>query len=601
MAKIPRPTTKAPMNWLLWGAFAVTAVLWTTLNDPFNAPKSWVLSTAAFWLFGWLIFQVRANFKVSTLRWATLISGSFLVAMFIAYIATDNKFYGFFGAYQRRTGFLSYFCLTVFFLSAAFLIRINHVQLFEKIALFIGSFLGIYGFLQHFKIDLTTWNNPFNSVMSTLGNPDFAAACMAIFLIINFGLALQKNNARWIRVFACANVLLLFIVIYFSQVRQGLLVSMLGIALILIVFAYQKSRVVGAILFGSTFFIGVLSIFGMLGKGPLVHYFYKISVTFRGDYWRAGVNMFKHHLVFGVGLDRYGAYFRQYRDLRQVLRRGPDLVSNAAHNVPIQLAATGGIFVLLTYLLLTGFVFWRGLISLKRTSGMQQIIIATFFAAWIGYEAQSLISIDNLGIAIWGYVLGGVVIGLSIPDEEESIISKSSKKMIIPILSGGLALVMFTVSILFYKSEHALYNQRNLHPPTNQQENVLFLQNMNRPVSFGFREPVFEFTIALRLAQSGDFTIAIKKLKALTADDPRYYDAFKLLAEIYEYQKDLQSGINIREKMIKIDPFNSANFLQLGEDYKTSGNSKAAKTIIPLINAIDSTSTQAKQAMKDLG
>jgi len=602
MAKRLVTPSKAPIYWLLWGAFGVTAVLWTTLNDPFNAPKSWVLSIAAFWLLGWIVFQVRFQIAISALRRTTLFSFAFLFTLFIAYIATDNKMTGFFGAYQRRTGFLSYFCLTVFLLSAAYIIRINRTEFLEKISIFSGSFLGIYGLFQHFNLDITKWNNPFNSVMGTLGNPDFAAACMAIFLIICFGIIFQAQKALWLRILSAFNVLLLFLVIYFSKVRQGLLVSILGISTILIVFLYQRNKSVGIGALVASFATGVASILGMLGIGPLVHYFYKISVTFRGDYWRAGINMFRHHILFGVGLDRYGSYFRQYRDLRQVLRRGPDLVSNAAHNVPIQLAATGGIFVLVAYLIFTIFIFWRGLYALKHSTGMEQMLVATFFAAWLGYEAQSLISIDNLGIAIWGYVLGGVVIGLSI-FESEPLNSQGprAQKTFAPVVSAILTLSMLIVSVMFFKSEHGLYNQRDLRPPANQQENAQFVKSITQPISMGFKEPAFAVLIALRLAQSGDIPLAIEELKSLISNDPRNYDALKLLSEISEFQKDWQPAISARERIRLLDPYNAGNLLQLGVDYKKVGNQNGVKGIIPAINAIDPSSNEAKQALKDLG
>ena len=77
---------------------------------------------------------------------------------------------------------------------------------------------------------------------------------------------------------------------------------------------------------------------------------YKPSVTYRGDYWHAGIEMFKSHPWFGVGLDAYGDYYRAERTLAATLRRGPSTVSNAAHNVFIDIAATAGIFALLAYL-----------------------------------------------------------------------------------------------------------------------------------------------------------------------------------------------------------------------------------------------------------
>ena len=39
-------------------------------------------------------------------------------------------------------------------------------------------------------IDFVTWNNQYNAVISTVGNPNFAAAIMAIIATLNFGFAL---------------------------------------------------------------------------------------------------------------------------------------------------------------------------------------------------------------------------------------------------------------------------------------------------------------------------------------------------------------------------------------------------------------------------
>ena len=602
MERIKSYPGKAAMNWLIWGGVAVSAFFWTSLNDPFNAPKSWILSIAAFWLLGWLLFQIKEQSRSTTLRIATIFAGLFLLSMFAAFLATDNKFIGFFGAYQRRTGFLSYLGLTTFFLAAAYLIRLNKLQILERAAIVLALILGIYGFAQHFKIDFIKWNNPYNSVLDTLGNPDFAAACMALFLILNFGIAIQTAKATWVRALAGFNTILLFVVIIFSQVRQGLLVSALGIIIVLAVYLYQKNKYAGLTLSGLTVVAGVLSVLGMLNKGPLVHFFYKISVTFRGDYWRAGWNMFKHHVLFGVGLDRYGANFRQNRDIHQVLRRGPDVVSNAAHNVPLQLASTGGLFVIITYLLLTGFVLWRGVASLRKTTGTEQLLVAVVFSAWVGYEAQSFISIDNLGIAIWGYLLGGAVVGLSVSQQTEQDPARpSSTKTLISVLSGGLAVTALIIYVLFFKAESSLYSMHNLPAPANQQQKVAFEAAMSAPLSYGFKDPQFEFITALRLAQSGDFELAVQRLKNLTTSDPKNYDALNLLAGIYEFQHNWQAAIDLHQQMAKIDPLNSANFLGLGKDYKQVGNTALAKSMIPLINAIDPSSVQAKQALKDLG
>ena len=354
---------RKPIRWLVWGGALTTLAMWVSLNDPFNAPKSWVLSTVAVWLFVWTLFNFRTFTQNKILLQASAISLA----------ATDNKFTGLFGLYGRKTGFLAYFSFIVFFLVAAYLLRMSRLVTFERTVVFLGLVLGIYGFFQHYKIDFVKWNYLYNSVLSTLGNPDFAGAIMAILLVLNFGIAIRSTHVTWFRAIAGFNVALLVVVIIFSQARQGLLAAALGVAFITNIWIYQRQKRAAYILGGLSVIAGLFVVAAMLKMGPLSRFFYKDSVTYRGDYWRAAFRMFLHHPFFGVGLDRYGAYFRQYRDATQTLRRGPMTVADAAHDVPLQLAATGGILVLLSFLALVGFFLWRGVVALRTTKGTTQL------------------------------------------------------------------------------------------------------------------------------------------------------------------------------------------------------------------------------------
>ena len=58
------------------------------------------------------------------------------------------------------------------------------------------------------------------------------------------------------------------------------------------------------------FLVLVCSVLGMLQKGPLQNLLYKDSVSVRGFYWRAAIEMLKSEPLFGVGSDRYGSFFR---------------------------------------------------------------------------------------------------------------------------------------------------------------------------------------------------------------------------------------------------------------------------------------------------
>ena len=588
------------LRWLIWGGALVTLGLWFAVSDPFNSPKMWVLSVTGFWLLGWLAVQAKYYLKNPTLKITTIIAGVFALTLVIAWIATDNKFVGFFGQYARRTGLLEYLCLITFFLTAAYLLRLHRLATLDRTIVVLGSLLGIYGAFQHYKIDFVKWHYIFNSIFVTLGNPDFAGAILAILLVLNFGVAINSEKEGWFRAIAAFNTLLLTIIIVLSQARQGLLAAGIGIGLVVLVWIYQRNKKVALALSGLSLVGGLAVIAGMLKIGPLTRLFYKVSVTYRGDYWRAAARMFTHHPLFGVGLDRYGAYFRQYRDVTQVARRGPTIVADAAHSVPLQLAATGGIFVILAFLTLTGFILWRGVVALRKTEGSTQILAAVIFGAWITYQAQSLISIDNLGIAIWGYILGGAVIGISILPTDLDI--KAPKPSSIqPLVSTSLAIIMVVVSVLFFKAESAVHFLDSVIPPKDPKLLSQYEFFVNKPLTFAFKDPHYQLVSALDYQKVGDNAKAISLLKVIVSNDPYNTDALNALSDSYENEKNWTEAAAVDRKAVTADPFNQDTLLKLGSDLKLSGDLAGAKAVIPLINAITPNSTQAKQAQSEFG
>ena len=591
---------KSALRWLIWGGALVTLAMWLTLNDPFNAPKRWVLSVAAFWLLGWSIFHFKHFIADRTLKQATILALIFALTVAAAWIATDDKFIGFFGQYGRKTGFLEYFSFIVFFLVASYLMRLNRLLTLERTSVFMGLALGIYGFFQHYKIDFIKWHYLYNSVLGTLGNPDFAGAIMAILLVLNFGVAIQSKHQLWFRAVAGFNVALLAVVIVFSQARQGLLAAGLGLAFIALVWIYQHNKKASFVLTGFSIFAGIAVLAGMLKVGPLTRFFYKVSVTYRGDYWRAAARMFIHHPLFGVGLDRYGANFRQYRDATQALRRGPTTVADAAHSVPLQIAATGGLFVLLAFLALIAFVVWRGIVALRNTEGPAQLLVAVIFGAWVTYQAQSVISLDNIGIAIWGYILGGALVGISLQGEPAGK-QRPTPSLLQPILSAALALAFVIVSFLFLQSENAAHTLLAFIPPKDPALFKAYESYINRPLTHFFKEPAFEFAAAQDYRKIGDNAKAITTLQGILATDPRNIDAQSALADIYASAKNWSAAIAVDQQMVKLDPFNQATLLKLGRDEKSSGNLAAAKAVIPLINAFAPNTAEAKQAQTEFG
>jgi len=606
MAKPIASVTTSSINLVLVGLAAVTLLFHSGLQDPFNAPKMWLLFIFGAWLLGQLIGGLGRDIRSKNLTLNTKIvlgmTSAFLLANLLALIMTDSKYVGLFGDYQRRTGFLTYVFLATFFLFTSKRIRFSDGLRFHYWTLGISLTSCLYGILQHFGQDFVKWNNQYNAILGTVGNPNFAAALMGIFAVVLFGFAINKDVSYLLRISSFVSVFLLLLTIYFSDSLQGFLAAAVGFGVLIVTWVLQRSRALGWSIAGIGFVGGLMSILGILQMGPF-SFLFKESVTYRGDYWRAGIRMIQDHLWFGVGLDRYGAYFREYRDVAQVLRRGPNVGSNAAHNVFIQLGATGGVFVLLTYFLLVGFIFWRGIIGLRQSVGTKQILFATFFGAWLTYLAQAFISIDNIGVAIWGWVLGGAVVGLSYNKEEVAVakgVKPARMSGLSLALSSGFTLVAVIFSSLFFAADYAQHQVGKYVLPTSAEDKSIYEGLVLKPLQVKPTEPKFRFMAARFFFGAGMNEQAEAQLKLAIANDPREFESRDTLAAYYEQIKKQDLALPIRKYIVAIDPFNVINLLELGRNLKATGDLASAREIVDKIAAIAPDSEELKSAKSEL-
>jgi O-antigen ligase len=635
--------------WLFGGTALITLIFYPNASDPFNAVKFWALLLVASFLLVRTLPNIWADVRTHRAsraeKVALLFVSIFLFALLIDMATTDVKFTALFGAYQRRTGFLAYLGFAILFAAAVKLVKLETVRSLQAVIFGTASLMTVYGLLQHFHHDFVSWNNPYNPVFTTLGNPDFSSAVLGIFVVSAFGLFMNLEVSKINRFVSAGFAILMLIVIKYSAVSQGFLAAAIGCGFIFLVWVYQRSKMWGRITFSIGFLGGLLLVLGTFQIGPLTKFIFKQSITFRGDYWRAGFRMFKAHPIFGVGLDRFGAYFGQYRDATQVLRRGPGIVSTAAHNVWIQLAATGGLLLFLSYLALMVFVGWRAVVALKIHSGNKQITAATVIALWLTYQAQALISIDNIGIAVWGWLFGGMIVAISlseapvtasaaIPFVNKGPQVKIAKKAGKDSFAGNLTSVTLVVAtlvvvVLLFQGEAGLQNFRKVANPRTQQEYVLYESQLDGVLSKHPVDPHFVEIIAEELVHVGQsfatagelvnsvpiFVKADGLLVNLIKEDPREYVALKLraseqgeLAQIYAVQKDSAKSMAARKisiealkKMCELDPYNSTDWLQLGKAYKAAGDLASAKSVIAKIAAFDPKGADLANAKKEFG
>jgi O-antigen ligase len=566
------------------GAAGVTLAIWTTFQDPINPIKFILLMVIAAWLVGILLSEKMLTFRIfSTHKFILTLSFLFFLSLIIAFLNSENLAIAAVGTQGRLTGLLFYIALTVVLISTSLSINfINSYYIFRSVFL-CGFFLAIYGLAQSQSRDFVPWNNKYNSVITTLGNPNFSSAVMAIFAVILFGNFVSKTRSKFFRGSSLMILIFLLIAIKLSEARQGLLSAAIGIGFIAIIWIFGKQRILGFIVAITFFVLFLFSIFGMLQIGPLQDLLYKSSVSVRGYYWSAGLEMFKHYPWFGVGLDNYGAYFEEYRKVGYPLSYGFDISSNNAHNVPIQLLATAGIFVGAIYLLIVVFIFWSGINGIKRSTGTDRLIISTFMGAWLAFQSQSIISIDNAGVTIWGWMLGGAVVGLSNNSKSQKrIISQahrkndssksnpSSARQIL--LSSVLVLIVGLFGTFLFRGESLMHKINYVSDP-NIQGNSLKLKAIgDTAIKIPLFNNDYKVKIATYYAGSGYVEDALKVLNQIVEDEPRHKNAWLVLSDYYTSLAQYDSAIKSREKIIALSPYDANNYLELGILYKNKGD-----------------------------
>jgi O-antigen ligase len=590
-----------PIKWTFFTAVLITLFINPKLADPFNAPKLYLLICGTTILLGFLFFSGDNLFRsMDSTRILVVI---FICAIGIGALLTDVKYQALFGDSLRQTGFIAYFGFAVYLLTVYKFFRLDSKHFFYIAIGALGFIFPVYGIVQYTGNDPFPWINQYNPIILTLGNPNFTGALMAILATLTFSFIFDKQLLDWQKIFFLAITLGLVLTIYLSNARQGLLSLLIGLGLFISFKLLKKNIVLGSISLFGLLSISILAIAGILQKGPLERYLYKDSVSLRGHYWRAGLKMFRENVFSGVGIDSYGNYFKLYRDSIFPVRYGYDLTSNNAHNVPIQLFATGGIFVGLSYLAIVFLIIYNFVKGFKRLDGGELNILCGAFAAWLAFQSQSIVSIDNIGLTIWGWILGGLILALTkvqLPDSHTDInkskfqTGKSSKNQSLrQAFTGALLIVAIILVAKLTQSESLMFKIRgDLNSASSNQNTAL--SELNSIINDPFAQPWYKATSADTLYQLGFKTQAIQSMELILKIDQNNAIYLNVLASMYENTNEYEKAINLRIKSSKYDPYNVKNYLQLARLYKVTGKTDRALEMKRKINELDPVSEFTK-------
>jgi hypothetical protein len=395
------------------GAISVTLVITDRLSaEPVNLPKMLLLAGFAGSILGLMLWS-RA-LKQTRHRYLLILISIFIFIQLASAVVSENAFErGFYGAFARNTGVLTYMSLGILLVAVSTFENISSYTKVIKAFIFAAIANIGYSFLAGAGFDIFTWNNPFNgAVLGTFGNPNFIGAFMGIFISTLFVLLISQFRNKTYLLLALIGIISSLIVIKLSDALQGAVIPLFGFAIVSLIYLRNNQNLARFTpLMSMIYFVGfILGGLGILDKGPLASLLYKPSLTFRGEYWQAGINMGLDRPLIGVGIDSYGSYFRTFRNESATVLPGVDVTTDAAHNVFVDIFAGGGASLLLIYLLLHLYIAKVAIGYLRIQKNFDPYFVF-FFVAWCTYTIQSIFSINQIGLAIWGWIFGGAIIG----------------------------------------------------------------------------------------------------------------------------------------------------------------------------------------------
>ena len=409
--------------------------------DPINLIKMiFVASCAVGLLFLFLpniknhIAKLPMGLRISSIVFITWMS----LVMILSDAPMNQQFWGVFG---RNNGYMGYFCLVIVLLATAIVQEKAFYHKLVDVLVLTAVPTTMYAMIQIAGRDPISWSEmaPF----ATLGNINFSSAFFGLASISATILALAPKQNLYLRLLLLAMVVVdLFIILETGSI-QGFMIYLagMGFAGFFFIRAFKPVRrlQIPYVFLGLVGF--ALTALALNNIGPFARFVFGETILFRFDYWYAGWAMTLKNPLFGVGLDSYGDWYRELRGEIATLRTTPDRITNTAHNIYLDISASGGFPLIVAYFFVLGFALrasWR----LMRREHLFNPYFVALFSTWIAYLIQAAISINQIGVGIWGWLFTGALIGYEIATrKDEGVRPERKTKIDSPQLSASVALL----------------------------------------------------------------------------------------------------------------------------------------------------------------
>ena len=576
------------ITWALLVSAATTLFFWSPGLDVFNLPKTAVLLIGSIGCLGgaFYLFKYNGLSQKVGLTFYGVVATLYLIQIFVGPAGIERTLWG---AYSRANGAMSYLSIIIIASTVLISARLNNVNRIFQILALVLFLNASYGYLQFSGYDFVDWVNPYNPIIGTLGNPNFSSSILALTSLATICFATFATRSIYIRsalgILGLAGVILS----YLTESIQGPLTFAAGLTIALLGSLWiSNKRVIFYPLSALVVVSGTFLIYSMYGFGPLGATLFQYTLKLRFRYWQAAIEMMQTHPWLGVGVDSYGEYFRRSKPLALILSNGPELMTNNAHSTPFQLGATLGVPFFLIYTALQIYIIIRFVKAFKDPSANAKPLLG-LFAIWVAFQLQSLISLDQLGLSVWGWVLGAAIIGLSF-DGETAVIPvpvkgpkkiERTKEVPPAFLKPGIAIgaiLGFLIALLPMRAD--LDMKAAMETPWSQEDEAskqTRLANLTASIKTLEHDPTYVSQAITEVYKMGKIEEGLALAKEGAALHPESFDSQFMVVDMLEQNQRWAEALPYRKRTTELDPMNWIVWMAYARDLENTGDKVGAK------------------------
>jgi hypothetical protein len=263
----------------------------------------------------------------------------------------------------------------------------------------------------------------------------------------------------------------------------------------------------------------------------------------------------------------------------------------------MQLLATGGLSLFVPYVLLILYITFIGLKSVIKFQDQDKFKVGAVFGVWLGTITINVVTVDNLGVGIWFWVTGGLLVAISSSHQQREIIDSSQKDKTVkgksakPVNTESIFPATYVASFLFVilvfvmlvpalGKSSMIYNFKHNASSYTVETYVPTLVSEAQGAS---NDPQHLLQLAnLALIQNAE-TEAFVMINQVNKIDSRSYYGNYFAAFALETLNKRSEAIKYRERLKELDPWNNASLIELIKNYLSVGDKASAAEIVALI------------------